>query len=63
MIGKKYAMTPLKLLKKNSNIENQNFDKRTFFCSELVAATYKFLNLLPNHISSCRYWPGFLYFK
>lgn len=29
-----------------------------FFCSQLVAALYKKLDLLPSEVSSCNYWPG-----
>lgn len=38
--------------------EEQNHEGRTFFCSELVAAAYKRLALLPKHISAAQYWPG-----
>ncbi len=33
-------------------------EKRTFFCSELVAAVYKYINILPTNVSSKKYWPG-----
>ena len=43
-----------KILIKNKKIEEQE----GFFCSELVAALYKKLQLLPEHVSACAYWPG-----
>lgn len=39
-------------------IEGETFNDRTFFCSELVAAAYKRLALLPEDRSSTQYWPG-----
>ena len=33
-------------------------DDRTFFCSELVAAVYKNLDLLDWEKASTQYWPG-----
>jgi len=33
-------------------------EDRTFFCSELVAACYKKIGLLPKDISAARYLPG-----
>lgn len=38
--------------------EQEDFSNRTFFCSELVAAAYKRLGLLPKNVSSTQYWPG-----
>jgi hypothetical protein len=29
-----------------------------YFCSELVAAFYKRLGLLPESVSASKYWPG-----
>lgn len=49
-------MTATKLFKKNE--EEKSHDTRTFFCSELVAAAYKRLGLLPQSISAAHYWPG-----
>eukprot|EP01017_Pseudomicrothorax_dubius_P031052 TRINITY_DN3923_c0_g2_i8.p1 TRINITY_DN3923_c0_g2~~TRINITY_DN3923_c0_g2_i8.p1 ORF type:complete len:270 (-),score=51.24 TRINITY_DN3923_c0_g2_i8:114-923(-) len=57
--GKKYSISAQKLLKKQSMIaQDEDFKDRAFFCSELVAAAYKRLGLLPNDISSTQYWPG-----
>ena len=44
----------MKLLSKSKGIE----DLEGFFCSELVAALYKKLALLPEDVSACSYWPG-----
>lgn len=72
-IGKKYSLTVNKLFKFKSTIlgveqeqkKSQEKEKkegkaeeRTFFCSELVAAAYKHLGLLPQNISTTQYWPG-----
>jgi hypothetical protein len=42
-IGKKYKVSPGKLLKKKSGKSDEidNNDSRTFFCSELVGAAFK----------------------
>ncbi len=50
----------MKLLSSKANLkeESENNQNRTFFCSELVAATYKKLGLLPEKISASSYWPG-----
>jgi len=48
MHGKKYSVSPSKLLKKNE--DNESYE--TFFCSELVAACYKKLGLLPSGLSA-----------
>lgn len=32
--------------------------EKHYFCSELVAAAYRRLNLLPNEVASSKYWPG-----
>ena len=33
-------------------------EDKTFFCSELVAACYKRIGILPEEISAATYWPG-----
>jgi len=33
-------------------------DNKTFFCSELIGACYKALDILPNEICCAQYWPG-----
>ena len=61
MIGNKYNLNPLKLLRKTSEIYDEklsNFENRDFFCSELVACAYKFLNLLPKKKAATKYWPS-----
>ena len=35
-----------------------SLQERGFFCSELVACAYKFMNLLPKKKASSKYWPG-----
>ena len=54
MHGKKYSVSASKLLKKDGEDEKHE----TFFCSELVAACYKKLGILPNTLSASQYWPG-----
>lgn len=58
--GKKYDLSPLKLLKKYSNTDSvTNLEEtKTFFCSELIAACYKSMGILRKDISSANYWPG-----
>lgn len=57
VLGKRYEIGPSKLLKRVSVIR-KNDEDRTFFCSELVAAVYKQLELLEGEKSSSQYWPG-----
>ncbi|CAD8116172.1 unnamed protein product [Paramecium sonneborni] len=61
-IGKKYSLTPMKLLKQKSTVQDinkqANKEERTFFCSELVAALYKKLEIFDQQKSSAQYWPG-----
>jgi len=58
-VGKKYKITPTKLLKRKSTMkEDENIENRTFFCSELVAACYKKIGLLPQDVSAAQYLPG-----
>eukprot|EP01017_Pseudomicrothorax_dubius_P016306 TRINITY_DN1850_c0_g1_i10.p1 TRINITY_DN1850_c0_g1~~TRINITY_DN1850_c0_g1_i10.p1 ORF type:complete len:132 (-),score=10.03 TRINITY_DN1850_c0_g1_i10:111-506(-) len=57
--GKAYQISAQKLVNTMSIIaKNESFEGRTFFCSELVAAAYKRVGLLPAEISSTQYWPG-----
>jgi len=56
-VGKKYQLNASKLLKKKSVTSFEDED-RTFFCSELVAACFKKIGLLPKDISAARYLPG-----
>eukprot|EP00330_Aristerostoma_sp_ATCC50986_P001784 CAMPEP_0114582516 /NCGR_PEP_ID=MMETSP0125-20121206/6474_1 /TAXON_ID=485358 ORGANISM="Aristerostoma sp., Strain ATCC 50986" /NCGR_SAMPLE_ID=MMETSP0125 /ASSEMBLY_ACC=CAM_ASM_000245 /LENGTH=109 /DNA_ID=CAMNT_0001775501 /DNA_START=1381 /DNA_END=1710 /DNA_ORIENTATION=+ len=57
-VGKKYKVSATKLLKKKSDFEEEIRDDQTFFCSELVAACYKRIGLLPKEIPSSSYLPG-----
>jgi hypothetical protein len=66
-LGKQYSCAPQKLLKAKSTIvdlkkqdeqEHKQKKERTYFCSELVAAAYKQLGLLPKEKSASQYWPG-----
>lgn len=50
--GKRYHLSALKLLVK-SNDESDGY-----FCSQLVAAGYKSLGLIPNGTPSSSFWPG-----
>jgi hypothetical protein len=49
-------VTPAKLWSKHK--PDKYTEKSTFFCSELVAASYKRLGLLPAKVSASQYWPG-----
>ncbi len=58
MLGKKYGISPKKLMKKKSHIrgpDGKDDEDRTFFCSELVGAIYKLAGLLPPEISAAQY--------
>jgi uncharacterized protein YycO len=54
-VGRPYELTMKKLTKTQSEV---NSDYKNFFCSQLVAAFYKKLDLLPVEISACSYWPS-----
>ena len=58
-VGKKYALTPQLLLKQKSvlNPTKTTAQYESFFCSQLVAATYKALGFLPQEVSTTQYWP------
>lgn len=58
VIGKKYEITPMKLLKRFSVVNQQIDENRTFFCSELVAAVYKQIGLVDEQKAATQYWPG-----
>lgn len=50
--------------KKSENLDIENgkgFENKTFFCSELVAAAYKVLGILPNEVAASQYYPGTLF--
>lgn len=58
--GKQYALNPLRLLQKHSTYDSIEdvAGKNGYFCSELVAAIFKFLGFLPREIRSAHYLPG-----
>jgi hypothetical protein len=58
-VGRPYALTLNKLRRKYSSA----LDYHNFFCSQLVAAFYKKLHLLPRGVSSCAYWPSAFAFE
>src|SRR5690349_4423686 len=55
-LGKRFKITLKKLVNKFKYQEPGT--EQNFFCSELVASTYKAMGLLPKNISSSSYWPG-----
>ena len=55
---KKYGVTCTKLIKKKEKNKEIVSENSTFFCSELIAAIYRGLGLLPMDIPSSYYWPG-----
>ena len=58
-VGKKYQVSASKFLKKIATTEEEEkINNRTFFCSELVAASYKRLGILPKNVSASQYFPG-----
>ncbi|CAK76637.1 unnamed protein product (macronuclear) [Paramecium tetraurelia] len=63
-LGKEFSCAPSKLLLQNSttlgdvNLEAAKQFNRTYFCSELIAKSYKTLGFLPKSVSSTQYWPG-----
>lgn len=66
VIGKKYKVSAGKLLQRKSIIKNvspENYNNKTFFCSELVASAYKALRLLSSDKASSQYWPGLFYYS
>lgn len=61
MIGKKYRISPLRMLQKYSegdSVADVEKKDKGYFCSELAAVIFKQLELLPEDISSAQYWPG-----
>jgi len=58
-VGKKYKVNLTKLFKKKVVVgEEEKKENRTFFCSELVAAFYKKINILASDAASCGFLPG-----
>ena len=62
VIGEKFSVNLKKLLmKKSENLDiegGKSFENRTFFCSELVAAAYKVLGILPGELAASQYYTG-----
>lgn len=58
-LGKQYEINLDKLLSFKSTIERtvEQEEKKTYFCSELVARLYKELGLLDSSRSSTSYYP------
>jgi hypothetical protein len=59
-IGGQYSIGAMKILKLRSHAKDKemnNDDKRSYFCSELIARAYKLAGLLDPVRSSSRYWP------
>lgn len=60
-IGRKFGINLMKLMRKTSQVvkEGKIIDSdRTFFCSELVAKSFKVMGYLGEEKSSCQYHPG-----
>jgi len=60
VLGKKYQISVKKLMRSRTGHANdEGLEKEEgYFCSELVAAFYKALKLLPQEKAASRYWPG-----
>ena len=59
-IGGQYKIGAMKLMKLRSHAKDKEFnndEKRTFFCSQLIAKVYKLVGLLDQEKASSRYWP------
>lgn len=57
-LGKKYSISAKKLLTKSVASAVDAASEVTFFCSELIAACYQKLGLLPNSVPASNYLPG-----
>jgi hypothetical protein len=53
--GKKFGFSAMKIISKNKKKPGQQDD---FFCSELLAAAYKSVGLLPEECDPSKVWPG-----
>ena len=51
-LHKKFSLNFSKIILKKEKIND------SFFCSELIAAVYKHVDLLPKNISATQYLPG-----
>jgi len=58
-VGKKYGLNASKLLNRTEKeIEVEISEDKTYFCSELIAACYKRIDVLPNNVSASQYLPS-----
>lgn len=55
--GKKYRINPMKILGRKKHGRKSLKDQGGFFCSELVAAAYIYMQLLPVKKAANAYWP------
>jgi hypothetical protein len=55
-VGMSYRLTPGSLMKRKKKTEGEK--KKGYFCSELVAAAYQAMGLLPEEPQAQLYWPG-----
>ena len=59
VLGRKYSLSIKKLMRsKTSHGSSEKQTNEGYFCSELVAAFFKALKLLPENKAASRYWPG-----
>ena len=60
VLGKKYQISIKKLIRSSTGHGTGTAKQREegYFCSELVAAFFKALKLLPENKPASRYWPG-----
>ena len=58
--GRDYSIDLALLMKKTcEDDDTENIpEKKTYFCSELVAACHKVLDVLPKDVPSSQYWPS-----
>lgn len=57
--GRDYNLDLSTLMKSTCDDDTATMpEKKTFFCSELVAACHKVLGVLPKEIPSSKFWPS-----
>lgn len=54
VLSKKFGINAFKLLSRTTSEPGQ---EESFFCSELIAAAYRRLGLLPSDVRSAGFWP------
>ena len=57
VVNRQYGWSPIQLMRKTSNVSLYD-DKRTFFCSELIAKALKEVSLLRKDYASSQYFPS-----